>query len=194
MITIRIPRLKEPRPSKSKRVKFKHLYPEISALVMKEPYITDSELWNRFKHRVTVMRRESFIERMRVSGIMKIRKAARGQIPMDKQSEIIASEFTKVRQEKGMQHIIRMSKVLDKATDVIEEESNGTKPGNSLKSHLSNLSKLNDIARSVYALDAPAAIQDQAKVNIAILTNYNPDPDPVVPQKVIEPSELDQES
>ena len=158
------------------------IWPEVMQWVLDHPKVTNEALYNMFADRAGEdCEVKSFIHKCNLRGLKQLKmtgkkKPIKAMATRQLTEETVLS-FEQARRRKGMVHLEKMDMLVTKAHSVINKESKivakGGKEAPSLSEHLDNMNKIHKIGASVYKIDADSG-ENNAKVNIAILTNFNP--------------------
>jgi hypothetical protein len=182
----RIVIFKEPNSIKAKRNKKKcvdRVWPEIVTWYGQHPDSKIRDLYHLFGERCGSSDLKNFKNSIMRRGFKKLQEAvqlAKKKVTV-KESIQLTEEFIQTfqagRKRKGIVHLGHMDAIVGNATEVLKHESEKIKTnklgGSVLNLHLDNAKKLHSIGREVYGI-GEGADGNLAKINIAILTNFDP--------------------
>jgi len=160
-----------------KRKTLDKLWPQIVTHVSANPQLTDDDLFNMYAASCNETDKVRFIRRCKVRGLKELRVSLREVRNRNTSIEVTKKQVVSIderRKKGGIRFITKMDRLVRSAVDSLDTESQAVKVGDAnLGEHISNMKNLVKVGKDVYNIDADNG-QNTAKLNVAVLMNFDP--------------------
>ncbi len=158
-------------------------WPLIIQAISANHRVGNSVLYKQFGHGIKSL--SAFNNLCAERGIADLRKVMKSPAMSPKKSSIQLTEdalekFKAERETKGILFLGRMGEMVDQNMRTLERQAARIEDGDDdlvdglLPTHLDNLGKVQKLGAAVYGLDKEASVEDQQKLQLQIIMNYNP--------------------